>query len=206
MWRRIWLAAAVIVVSAVVITGYPAFAGPLEDGIAAAGRGDYGAALRLWKPIAEAGDAIAQNNLGALYARGLGTKKDLVEADKWYLAAAIQGLADAENNIGYSYELGLGLPMDFAAAAMWYRSAAEQGHALGELNLGLFYANGMAVPKDAVTAFMWIGLASAQGLLPARAALTSLVTSMTPAEVAEGQARQIAWRKDHPQKSTVAPP
>ena len=47
-----------------------ALAGPFEDGIAAAYRGDYGTAARLWRPLAESGVAIAQNNLGALYARG----------------------------------------------------------------------------------------------------------------------------------------
>src|SRR5437762_9610739 len=103
-----WFAA---VAAAMVVAGV-ALAGPFEDGVAAAYRGDYGTAARLWRPLAEAGVAIAQNNLGALYARGLGVKKDDAEATKWYLAAAQQGLADAESNMGYQYERGFGVPQD----------------------------------------------------------------------------------------------
>jgi hypothetical protein len=34
--------------------------GPLEDGLAAAKRGDYATALRLSRPLADQGDAVAQ--------------------------------------------------------------------------------------------------------------------------------------------------
>src|SRR6476659_8327251 len=45
-------------------------AGPLEDGEAAFKRGDYATALRLWRPLANQGDARAQYYLGAIYANG----------------------------------------------------------------------------------------------------------------------------------------
>ena len=48
----------------------PVAAGDFEVGIAAAQRGDYKTAVSLWKPLAEQGDAIAQNNLGIMYAKG----------------------------------------------------------------------------------------------------------------------------------------
>ena len=44
----------------------PAVAGPFEDGEAAFSKGDYATALRLWQPLAQQGDARAQNGLGAL--------------------------------------------------------------------------------------------------------------------------------------------
>jgi TPR repeat protein len=47
----------------------PVAAGPFEDGLAAHARGDYAAAMRLWRPLADQGNANAQNNLGAMYAR-----------------------------------------------------------------------------------------------------------------------------------------
>jgi uncharacterized protein len=37
-----------------------AMAGPLEDGVAAAERGDYATALHLIRPLAKRGDAAAQ--------------------------------------------------------------------------------------------------------------------------------------------------
>jgi TPR repeat protein len=174
-----------------------AAADPLGDAAAAAYRGDYGTAAKIYRPLADAGNPVAQNNLGSLYSRGLGVTQDHVEADRLYLAAAEQGLAAAQNNLGYQYELGLGLPKDLDAALMWYRRSAEQDYALAQFSLGLFYANGMGVPKDNVTAFMWYGLATASGLAPARAELARLAITMTPDEIAAGQKLRSEWRAAH---------
>ena len=38
----------------------PAAAGPLEDGVAASRSGDYATALRLLRPLADEGNAVAQ--------------------------------------------------------------------------------------------------------------------------------------------------
>ena len=50
----------------------PGSAGPFEDGVSAFVRGDYITARRLWRPLAEQGDAKAQFNLGVMYVRGAG--------------------------------------------------------------------------------------------------------------------------------------
>ncbi len=56
--------------------------------MAAYHRGDYATALREWRPLAEQGSAIAQNNLGLMYSEGLGVPKDYAQAHKWYNLAA----------------------------------------------------------------------------------------------------------------------
>jgi len=66
----------------------PAFAGPFEDGLAAYDRDDYATALRLWRPLADAGDATAQYNLGIMYRNGRGVPKDYVQAHMWFNLAA----------------------------------------------------------------------------------------------------------------------
>ena len=38
-----------------------------DAGLEAANRGDFAAALKEWRPLAEAGDALAQFNLGNMY-------------------------------------------------------------------------------------------------------------------------------------------
>ena len=48
-------------------------AGALEDAKAALARKDYTTALRLFRPLAEQGDAVAQCNLGYIYGIGLGS-------------------------------------------------------------------------------------------------------------------------------------
>jgi uncharacterized protein len=58
---------ATIVVGALLSIGQVASAGPYEDGLAAAKRGDHATALKLWRPLAEQGHPLAQFGLGALY-------------------------------------------------------------------------------------------------------------------------------------------
>src|SRR5450759_4601026 len=76
----------------------PVAAGPGEDGVdayndgvAAYNRGDYATALRLFRPLADQGVAIAQNNLGVLYEKGQGLPQNYAEGAKWYRLAADQG-------------------------------------------------------------------------------------------------------------------
>jgi TPR repeat protein len=102
-------------------------AGQLEDGVAASNRGDYTAALQLWRPLAEQGNAQAQHNLGVMYANGRGVPKDDATAVRWYRKAADQGLADAQFNLGIKYELGRGVAKDDATSVLWYRKAVRSG-------------------------------------------------------------------------------
>jgi len=55
----------------------PGSAGPYEDGLSVFKRGDYATALRLWRPLAEQGDASAQCALGIMYDRGLGVPRTM---------------------------------------------------------------------------------------------------------------------------------
>ena len=60
-----------------------------QKGLDAYNRGDYTTALRVWMPLAEAGDADAQQRVGAMYSNGHpGVPRDIVEAARWYRPAA----------------------------------------------------------------------------------------------------------------------
>jgi len=78
--------------------------------------GDYATALREWQPLAKQGHAIAQYNLGLLYANGQGVPKDDAQARQWYEKAAAQGQADAQVYLGSLYDYGRGVPQDFKMA------------------------------------------------------------------------------------------
>ena len=52
-----------------------ALAGPWEDGMAAYNRGDYVPAIRLFRPLAEAGNPKAQSVIGVMYRKGEGVAK-----------------------------------------------------------------------------------------------------------------------------------
>ena len=101
-------------------------AGGIERGGAAYNQGDYGTALREWRPLAEQGDAGAQLNLGFMYDNGYGVSQDYEEAVKWYLRAAEQGSDRAQYNLGLMYDVGYGVPQDFVRAHMWYDIAGVE--------------------------------------------------------------------------------
>ena len=62
--------------------------------------GDYKAAFRLIKPLAEQGNARAQQNLGVMYYEGLGVIKNIVISYMWLNIAASKGEKNAKNNLG----------------------------------------------------------------------------------------------------------
>ena len=103
----------------------PAWGQDFEKGYQAYERGDYAAALREWRPLADQGRARAQFNLGAMYHDGRGVPQDFAEAAKWYRKAADQGQARAQALLGNVYAKGKGVPQDFAEAVKWYRKAAD---------------------------------------------------------------------------------
>ena len=63
----------------------------LQKGLDAANRGDFATALLEWRPLAEQGDASAQNNLGFMYVYGKGVLQDYVRAHMWFNIAASSG-------------------------------------------------------------------------------------------------------------------
>jgi uncharacterized protein len=159
-------------------------AGPLEDGEAAFKRGDYATALRLWRPLANQGDARAQYYLGAIYANGQGVPQDHAKALKWFRLGANQGDARAQYYLGATYAN--------AEALQWFRLAAEQGDARAQYYLGAMYANGQGVPQDLVLAHMWFNLSAAGGY--PEQVRDEIAGHMTPAQIAEAQKLAREWK------------
>lgn len=60
----------------------------------------------LIKMAADAGDAIAQDRLGIMYAKGIGVAKNFVRAEFWFIKAANQGFPDAYYNLYVLYKVG----------------------------------------------------------------------------------------------------
>jgi len=90
----------------------------------AADRASIGSSMRIWLPLARAGDAEAQTNLGEIFEKGLGASPQPDLALQWYQLAAEQGSARAQINLGAMYERGVGVPRDPAKAAELYRRAS----------------------------------------------------------------------------------
>jgi TPR repeat protein len=177
-------------------------AGPLEDADAAYARGDYAAALRFYRPLAEAGAYPAQFVLGGMYETGRGVPQDHAEAAKWYRKAAEQGFGFAQFNLASMYANGRGVPQDDGEQAKWTRRAADQGHLYAQRALGGLYALGRGVPQDYVEAHKWFNLAASGSTLSSNRdnrdksiKMRDLVAKrMTPAQIAEAQRRAAEWK------------
>ncbi len=175
-----------LVVLAAIALASPAWAG-FDAGVEAYKAGDYGAAMREWRPLAERGDGRAQHNLGILFNYGQGVPQNLAEAAKWYLRAAEQGNGNAQVKLGWLLATGRGVAQDSVEAVRWFRESAETGLAEGQYNIAIMYQTGMGIEADRVQALMWLMLAAGGGLAPARERRDLLAAEMTPAEVDEAE-------------------
>jgi len=160
-------------------------------------RKDYKAALTELLPLANSGDADAQIALGWLYDNGLGMgHEDDAQAAKWYELAANQGDDRAQQFLGTMYATGDGVDKDMKAAEHWFRLAADQDNPGGQFGLGVMYRDGAGVPRDPVEAYKWFGLAAQSPEATPEAAIDQLAVarSMTPDEIAAGDAAIAAWK------------
>lgn len=142
----------------------------VRDGIEAWQRADYSAAVAIWRPLAEKGDADAAFNLGQAYRLGRGVGVDLAIAQKWLVQAASTGHLDAQTTLGL-------LLFDSGSrdlALQWLKRAAERGEPRAMLVYGTALFNGDGVPRDQVLAYAYVSRSAAQGLEPARSTLAEL--------------------------------
>ncbi len=134
----------------------------LREGLTAYDKADYATAMKELKPLAEKGDAKAQNALGRMYSLGQGGPKDSRGAAEWFLKAAEQGIAEAQGMLGYMYLVGEGAPQNNGKAYEWMSKAAEQGDAMAQYNLGVMYG-GKGVKEEPAKAVHWMRNAAEQG-------------------------------------------
>ena len=141
---------------------------------AAAEQGDYPQALEIWGPLAHAGVARAQSNIGACFANGLGVAADAALALRWLTLAAEAGDAVGQRNLATLYFKGELVELDAAAAARWYRAASEQGDAESQDMLSWLLVEGELLPPDYEKARRWALAAAEQGVATAMTRLGML--------------------------------
>ena len=101
----------------------PAQAPGVKAGIEAWQKGDYPAAVAIWRPLAEKGDADAAFNLGQAYRLGRGVVVNLAAAQTWLERAAKADHIDAQTTLG----LLLFQNGNRAGGVRWLKVAAERG-------------------------------------------------------------------------------
>lgn len=157
---KFWLLA---VVTLLMLGMNSAWAGDLDDGLAALNAKNYDKALQLIRPLAEKGAARAQSTLGSIYLNGWGVPVDYDVGNKWARLAAAKGDANGQIALGVSYKRGRGVAIDYAEAVKWFKLSAAKGSSIGQRYLGEMFESGHGVPQDYDEAARWYLKAAAQG-------------------------------------------
>jgi len=98
-----------------------------EQGMELAKKKQLADAVSLFQQASEQGNRRAQYQMGLLYARGDGVKKDFGIARKWLRKAAMQGHPKAQFYLGQMYAFGDGGEQDNVKASMWFWLATTLG-------------------------------------------------------------------------------
>jgi hypothetical protein len=119
-------------------------------------------AIKWHAKAGEMGDAISYHNLGVMLSNGIGTKKDIVSANKFYMKAALMGYAGSQNNLGWSYYKGTGIKKNLSLAIYWLTRSADQGEPFAYGSIGQMTYYGHGFPFDKIEAVKWLTLADEQ--------------------------------------------
>ncbi len=164
--RHVLLAA---VTAAIVSVSSPALADN-KAGFDMWNRGDFYGAVQEWRPLAIAGDPVAQYNLAKAYQLGRGLPLDTKMAESWYGKAAQQGHVPSRDNYG----LLLFQNGDRAAAMPYIEESAGRGEPRAQYVLGTALFNGDMLKKDWVRAYALMTRASAAGIAAASMSLAEM--------------------------------
>lgn len=150
-------------------------------------KGNYAAAMKEWRPLAEKGDPFAQVSVGLLYYNGKGAPQDYAEAVHWYRRAAEAGFALGQYSLGYAYSRGEGVSEDNSEAVRWYRGAALQGLIEAQFNLGVLYAQGKGIPQNKIAAHAWFNIVCARDIEMGCDTRDVIAETMRPSDIASAQ-------------------
>jgi TPR repeat protein len=173
----------------------------VKEGVEAWQAGNFDAAVREWRPLADKGDADAQFNLGQAYKLGRGVPAaDLRIAQSWYEKAAQQGHAQARANLG----LILFQNGERQRALPWIRKAAEDGDPRAQYVLGTALFNGDVVAKDWPRAYALMSLAADAGLPQAGTNLQAMDNYIPVEQRRQGLALKAQMARAAPPPPRVA--
>lgn len=120
---------------------------------------------------ANAGDPLAQHELGLRYLAGAGVERDTAKAAVWIGKAAAQNLVPARFNYAILAYNGWGLPWNPFEAYRNFLYCAERDVAEAQFAVGISYAEGLVHEEDWEKGWSWVKKAAEGGYKPAQAAL-----------------------------------
>jgi TPR repeat protein len=134
---------------------------------------------RIWQQFnlireANAGDPLAQHELGIRYLLGDGVEADTVKAAKWIKSAASHGVTAAKYNYAILLINGWGTDWNPFKAFDYFKEAAEEGMPQAQYALGLLYTDNLIVKRNWGKAFSWISKSAQKGYEDAKKTLKEI--------------------------------
>ncbi|MDI1352680.1 MAG: endopeptidase IV, partial [bacterium] len=123
-------------------------------------------AVRWFKQAASEGDVNSQLFMAASYLYGVGVKKNVDTASRYYIDAAKSGNAIAQFAVADNF-LNSRHATNTKLGLIWLSKSAKNGNPKAETKLGTLYLSGKWVAKDSARGMQLINQAVAQNYLPA---------------------------------------
>ncbi|MGD1007292.1 MAG: tetratricopeptide repeat protein [Ignavibacteriaceae bacterium] len=128
---------------------------------------------------ANAGNPLAEHELGIRYILGMGLPADTVKAAYWIHKAAEQNLPGACFNYGIMVNNGWGVNWNPFEAFKYFYIAAENNMPQAEYIIGISYIDNLAVKRNWSEAYKWIKKSADGGFKPAAETLAELKKSVS---------------------------
>ncbi len=123
---------------------------------------------------ANAGDPLAQHELGVRYMLGRGIEADTVKAAFWFFQASEHNMLSSRFNLGILWYHGWGLSWNPFDSYKAFLSCAEAGMNEAQYVVGLSYTENLVVPRNYDHAIAWVRKAAEGGYTPAKEVLPEL--------------------------------
>jgi len=189
------------VLTAVLLALAPAAHADVKSGVDAWNQGDYGRAIDEWRPLAQAGNADAQFNLGQAYKLGRGVPVDLPVALEWFNKASQQGHEKAVDNYG----LLLFQQGRREESVPFLRASVARGEPRAQYLYGTLLFNGDLLPRDWVRAYALMTRASQAGVAQATASLAQMEQYVPEEQRKDGLALATAMAQGTAPKAPETP-
>ncbi|MEN0000827.1 MAG: peptidoglycan-binding protein [Pseudomonadota bacterium] len=151
-------------------------------------------ALAWYTKSAEAGYAPAQQRLGSLYEKGIGTERDLQLAKSWYQQAAEKGNSAAMHNLGVLHANGVDGQPNLTEAVSWFEQAALFGVPDSQYNLGVMAVRGDGMDPSLRDSYKWFALAAQSGDPDAADKRDTVAERMDPETLKMARDEVALWR------------
>jgi len=166
-------------------------------GVNAYRAGEFKTAYEIWLPLANGGNAKAQNALGHLYRSGLGVETDLAISRQWYTKSAVAGDRVGLFSLGDIARSTAKTKGERAKALILIKKAANLNYAAAQYDMASTLQKGQDLPANDAEAYFWVSLALENNYKKAQALKELLAMSLSQAEIQAQSKRVQEWLAKH---------